>query len=223
LPEQRPKPVLVLAPHPDDETFGCGGTIRMLVESGIAVDVTFMTRGELGMEAGSTSQPQAHAALAAVRTREAQAACEILGVRSVRFLEGADTRLRDQPQLAVAIVEILRRESYQRVFCPWPHDAHEDHMATFALLRQAVMAHPLPMQFWLYEVWKPLVANTFVPIDRTMDVKRLAIEQYQSQLAQMNYRDAFLGLAAYRSLFCPSSKYVEAFLVCDQSEILNIA
>jgi hypothetical protein len=42
-------------------------------------------------------------------------------------------------------------------------------------------------------------------------------------LAQLNYRDAFLGLAAYRSLFCPSSKYAEAFLVCDHRELLTLS
>ncbi len=58
MSEQRARHVLVLAPHPDDETFGCGGTIRMLTESGIAVDVAFMTRGELGADEGLGSSPQ---------------------------------------------------------------------------------------------------------------------------------------------------------------------
>jgi hypothetical protein len=77
--------------------------------------------------------------------------------------------------------------------------------------------------FWLYEIWKPLPANTFVPIDRTMQAKRQAIEQYQSQLAQLNYREGFVGLAAYRSLFCPASSYAEAFLVCDHRELNQLA
>lgn len=214
--------VLVLAPHPDDETFGCGGTIRMLVESGVAVDVAFMTRGELGLEGAATAPLEVRQQLAAVRSREAAAACEVLGVRRVDFLTGGDARLADQPQIAHEIGSLFRRASYQRVFCPWPHDGHDDHRATFAHLRRAVQDHPAPPQFWLYEVWKPLTANTFVPIDRTMEVKRRAIDQYQSQLAQLNYRDAFLGLAAYRSLFCPSSRYAEAFLVCDRSEVLSL-
>ena len=72
-------------------------------------------------------------------------------------------------------------------------------------------------------MWTTLPANTFVPIDNTIEVKRRAIEQYQSQLALCNYQAAFLGLAAYRSLFCPSSSYAEAFLVCDSREILNFS
>jgi len=194
----------------------------MLTESGIAVDVAFMTRGELGADEGLGSSPQQRRELAAVRTQEAQAACDILGVRSVQFLDGADTRLAEQPQMAVAIAQLFRQESYERVFCPWPCDAHEDHIATFQLAQRAARDQSAPPQFWLYEVWKPLAANAFVPIDRTVEVKRQAIEQYRSQLSQLNYREGFLGLAAYRSLFCPSSKYAEAFLVCDRAELLHI-
>ena len=215
--------VLVLAPHPDDETFGCGGTIRMLAESGIAVDVAFLTRGEQGLEAGMPHSQETSRQLAEVRSREARAACDVLGVRAVHFLNGSDTRLKDEPQLAPVIAAMLLKESYQRVFCPWPQDAHDDHQATFELLRQAVIASQFSAKYWLYEVWKPLPANTYVPIDNTMEAKRRAIDQYQSQLSQLNYREGFVGLAAYRSLFCPSSSYAEAFLVCDSREILHFS
>lgn len=215
--------VLVLAPHPDDETFGCGGTIRMLTDSGVAVDVAFLTRGEMGQEAAGGLSSEARSELAHTRSAEAQAACAVLGVRRLFFLDGQDTRLADQPQLAAAIQAILAQEPYERVFCPWPEDGHEDHKATFQLLRRAVAGPPpLPtQQFWLYEVWKPLPANTFVPIDHTLPIKRQAIEQYRSQLTQLNYREGFLGLAAYRSLFCPASRYAEAFWVCTREALLG--
>jgi LmbE family N-acetylglucosaminyl deacetylase len=125
--------------------------------------------------------------------------------------------------LAADIAKLLSHTSYQRVFCPWPEDAHSDHQATFRLLREAVITHNKSLNFWLYEVWKPLPANTFVPIDLTIDSKRQAIDQYESQLSQLDYREAFLGLAAYRGLFCPPSKYAEAFLVCDRDEMLALA
>lgn len=216
--------VLVLAPHPDDETFGCGGTIRMLTEGGVAVDVVFLTRGELGVEAGSAIPADVRQQVAQTRSEEAQAACAVLGVRRLFFLDGQDTRLADQPQLVAAIQGLLAQEPYERVFCPWPEDAHDDHKATFQLLRHAVLTypHPFPQHFWLYEVWKPLPANTFVPIDHTLPAKRQAMEQYRSQLAQLNYHEGFLGLAAYRSLFCPASRYAEAFWVCNRDELLNL-
>ena len=214
--------MLVLAPHPDDETFGCGGTIRMLTDSGIAVDVAFLTRGEQGLDGGPPITPAQSEALATVRMTEARLACDVLGVRHVTFLGGCDTRLGEQPELAGPIAQLLQGDEYQRVFCPWPHDAHDDHKATFGLLRRAVAGRNGPTGYWLYEVWKPLPANTYVPIDHTLLAKRQAIEQYRSQLNQLNYREGFLGLAAYRSLFCPASSYAEAFLVCDHRELMQL-
>ncbi len=216
------QPVLVLAPHPDDETFGCGGTICMLTESGVIVDVAFLTRGEHGLDPGAEPSLEASRQMAEIRSREARAACDVLGVREVVFLNGSDTRLGEELQLAGSIANLLRSGGYQRVFCPWPQDSHDDHKATFAHLRRAVAESELNPAVWLYEVWKPLPANTYVPIDRTIETKRQAIEKYQSQLPQLNYREGFLGLAAYRSLFCPGSTYAEAFWVCDRRELLNL-
>jgi len=221
MPERRQE-VLVLAPHPDDETFGCGGTIRMLADRGVAVDVAFLTRGEHGLE-GSNGSETEHQKLAETRSQEAQNACNVLGARSVFFLGGSDMRVSEEPELAADIAQVLNQAAYQRIFCPWPHDAHSDHQATFQHLREAVIATNKNFSFWLYEVWKPLPANTFVPIDLTIDSKRQAIDQYESQLAQLDYREAFLGLAAYRGLFCPPSKFAEAFLVCDRDEMLALA
>jgi N-acetylglucosamine malate deacetylase 1 len=217
----RQQEVLVLAPHPDDETFGCGGTIRMLTQRGVAVDVTFLTRGEMGVE-GHAPSAQLTREMAETRTREARAACGVLGVRHVKFLDGHDMQLQSEPEHVATIVDLLSSRQYQRVFCPWQHDAHIDHGATFRLLRAAVQHSASSLSFWLYEIWKPLPANTFVPIDGTVEYKRQAIEQYESQLAQLNYREGMLGLSAYRSLFCPPSKYAEAFLVCDLGEMLAL-
>jgi len=219
---ERRQEVLVLAPHPDDETFGCGGTLRMLADRGVAVDVAFLTRGERGFECAGEGDG-GHRKLAETRTREAESACAVLGARSVRFLGGSDTRLNEQPELAGQIGDLLGQIAYQRIFCPWPQDAHTDHQATFLHLREAVISRPKNCSFWLYEVWKPLPANTFVPIDLTIDAKQRAIDEYESQLSQLSYREGFLGLAAYRGLFCPPSKYAEAFLVCNREEMIALA
>jgi N-acetylglucosamine malate deacetylase 1 len=213
---------LVLAPHPDDETFGCGGTIRMLSHSGVAVDVAFLTRGEQGLESMAEQPLEGSSRLAEIRSCEARAACDVLGVRNVHFLNGLDQRLGESLEVEELIHGLLHEHQYPRVFCPWPHDAHEDHRAAFSFLRQAVARNAIDCSFWLYEVWTPLPANTFVPIDGTWPAKRQAMEQYQSQISQHNYREGFLGLAAYRSLFCPASQFAEAFLVCNSPELLSL-
>lgn len=213
---------LVIAPHPDDETFGCGGTIRLVTESGTPVDVVFMTRGELGHEEGQAISPQQQVELAEKRTAEAIQACKALGVRRVFFLDGNDTQLKDQGHLAGDLLSVLVGNGYRRIFCPWKHDGHADHQATFALLQTALKGYPQPLQLWLYEVWAPLSFNMLIPIDHTIRHKKAAIDQYRTQLPQLNYREGFIGLSAYRSAFCPPATFAEAFFVCSKEEALLI-
>src|SRR5260221_7913377 len=103
----RQQEVLVLAPHPDDETFGCGGTIRMLTKRGVAVDVAFLTRGEMGLQ-GHAPSAQVSREMAETRSREARAACGVLGVRQITFLNGHDMQLQSEPGHVAAIAELLR-------------------------------------------------------------------------------------------------------------------
>src|SRR5262245_27553677 len=122
----------------------------MLTDSGVAVDVAFLTRGEQGLDVGAPLAPAASRELARVRMHEARAACDVLGVRRVTFLGGCDTQLADQPELSGSIGELLQSDNYQRVFCPWPHDAHDDHKATFTLLRRAAQGLAAATGDWLY-------------------------------------------------------------------------
>lgn len=216
--------ILILSPHPDDETFGCGGTVKLLSNSGARLDVLYMTRGELGLETPETATSEAQEQLKEVRETEARAACRLLGVRQVDFLDGRDSQLAEQPELAGQIQARLRSGRYNRVFCPWPREKHIDHVSTFRLLQRALWDYAKPIQVWLYEVWTPLEQpSVCVPIDLTMDTKRAAIHAYQSQLACLDYLAAFQGLAAFRSLTCPGSRYAEAFLTVDRETVLRMS
>lgn len=214
--------VLILAPHPDDESLGCGGTAKLLTQSGVNVDVLFMTEGENGFEAPEAASEDARANLKAVRHQEAVEACHLLGVRQVFFLPGADGQLGEQTHLVQELVDVLQREHYNRVFCPWFQEAHPDHRATFQILQQALAYCPWPMQVWLYEVWTPLLPNVYVPIDETFEDKVAAIQAHRSQVQWMDYVGAFRGFSAYRGLFCPNSRYAEAFLSMDREAVVGM-
>jgi hypothetical protein len=62
-----------------------------------------------------------------------------------------------------------------------------------------------------------------VPIESTFDAKIQAIEAHVSQLQCLDYLSAFRGLAAYRSLACPSSRYAEAYIVGDVEMVIQMA
>lgn len=215
---------LVVAPHPDDETFGCGGTIAIVTTSGTPVDVVYLTRGENGYDLARVATDQEKESLAAIRQQEARKACEVLGVRNVTFLSGIDGGVPECPQLDQELARIIAVGQYQRIFCPWPHDAHRDHQAAYQVVDRAIQATRVRPTLWLYEIWSPMQsANMFVPIDITMDRKRAAMREHHSQVEALPYIDAFEGLASYRALFCPPSRYAEAFLTMETDKQSGLA
>lgn len=213
--------VLVLAPHPDDESLGCGGTVKLLTSRGTPCDILFLTRGELGSDVPSQLTPADQCEIAERRTAEALSAARELGADQVYFLGGKDGRLGEQLVLAEPLAGRLREGNYSRLFCPWSGELHPDHQAAFQLMKLALPQAPRVTSIWLYEVWTPLVPTNYVPIDSTIDAKRRAIEAHVSQLALLDYLGAFVGLAAYRGLQCPPTRHAEAFIVATRDAILK--
>src|SRR2546421_7567653 len=95
-------PVIVIAPHPDDEIVGCGGTLRRHVVAGDPVTIVYLTRGENSRGFPWLSPEQKRD----TREREARASSEILGVRDVLFLDGTDGRLGEPVESAKLIEQL---------------------------------------------------------------------------------------------------------------------
>ena len=76
--------VLVIAPHPDDESIGCGGALCLHSRRGDRSSVVYLTSGELGLK----HLPRHDAWL--TREREAAQAAKILGIARMFFLRLAD-------------------------------------------------------------------------------------------------------------------------------------
>ena len=72
-----PLKVVCVGGHPDDPESGCGGTLARYSESGHRVTIVYLTRGEHGIPGKSYDEA------GAIRTREAEAACKILGATPV--------------------------------------------------------------------------------------------------------------------------------------------
>jgi LmbE family N-acetylglucosaminyl deacetylase len=218
-----PQKALVLAPHPDDEALGCGGTMKLITSSGGTIDVLYMTRGEMGFETSQGASQAAQESVARTRAEEAIEACRILGVRKVDFLDGRDSHLEQEPDLWRGVYRALEADAYRSVFCPWHHDNHADHIATFQILLAALRAYEGNLDVWLYEVWTPLESNIAIPIDSTIHTKLEAIQAHRSQSTCADFARAFRALAQYRALMCPLSKYAEAFYTLDREELLEAA
>lgn len=209
--------VAVLAPHMDDETLGCGGTLALHAQCGARIDVVFLTDGRLGAEGiaalGGVARDAAQRELIERRRREARAALDVLGVTTMHCLDAEDGALASSPDAAVRLRAILMEVRPELVYVPFWLEEHTDHRAASRVLLDAVADTPLDFRCAGYEVWTPLFPNALVDITSVVPQKKAALAAYASQLAQGDYLHTCIGLNAHRAagLYAPHGRYAEAF------------
>lgn len=144
-------PTLVVAPHPDDETLGCGGLIARKAAAGAQVRVVIMTDG-----ASSHRRLMAPARLAALREEESAAAAAALGLpaHALVFLRFPDRRLGDHRAAAADAVRRLLAEARPReIFVTHRAEPPADHRAANLIVRKALAAAGLDARVYEYPVW----------------------------------------------------------------------
>jgi len=236
LPRAIAKPrrgrVLVLAPHPDDETFGCGGTLVHHANQGDPISAIFVCSGIQGDPDGRYPREE----LAAIREREARAAGAILGIRDFAFFGYPDNLseadygsvfgdLPNEPEaqrralvggLASKLAEILAARRPEIVYHPWNGEVNGDHWAVgkaVDLVRDTRGDLARDVSWLGYEIWSASIPGVIVDVSSTFDQKLRAVAEYRSQLAYQDYVPKVRGLAAYRSLMLEKgATYGEAFV-----------
>jgi LmbE family N-acetylglucosaminyl deacetylase len=135
-------PVLVIAPHPDDETLGCGGMIATRAAEGRRVVVVVLTDGRALFRRFGVTEPS-EAEVSAMRRAETLRAVEILGAQrsDVRFFDFENERLPEQRAEAGRRLEaVLSELSPAEVYFTSPFEGHREHVLTNELTRAACAA-----------------------------------------------------------------------------------
>lgn len=169
---------LVVAPHPDDESLGCGGAIALLRKFNCEVFILTLSDGTLS-HPNSKKFPAEK--LRDLREKELLNAAKVLGVKSenVTFFRFRDrgvphAKSENFAQAANRCSEFLRRTNPQTIIVPWRRDPHPDHRAAFALFerakseKQKILEYPI----WLWE----LAENADVPQETEVSAFRLDIK-----------------------------------------------
>jgi LmbE family N-acetylglucosaminyl deacetylase len=149
--------VLVLAPHPDDETLPAGGLLQRAVSVGAAVRVVFITDGDNNPWAQRAVERRwrigrrDRARWGCRRREEALAALQCLGVpeSAAAFLAFPDQGLTDlllsgDPALVHRLAEEIRRFGPTLLLAPSIDDLHPDHNALAVVSRLALSRVALP-------------------------------------------------------------------------------
>ena len=179
---------LIVAPHPDDETLGCGGTMKKLASKGIQVFVLVVTRGKKGVYSEDRIKN--------VR-EETKMAHAILGVKETRFLDfpAPDLDTISIAELSGAISSVIQEFEVDTLYLPHLGDIHHDHKAVFnagLVAARPVQQNPVK-RVYSYETlseteWAvPIGSDAFVPtrfnnISNVIEAKLEAMKCFKSQL-----------------------------------------
>ena len=148
---------LVVAPHPDDESLGCGGALALLARYGLDVRVLVVSDGT-GSHPHSRAWPAPRlAALREGETLEALAALG-LGPADVQFLRLKDTQVprMGRPGFADAVARCRAEvEAFgpETVLLPWRRDPHGDHRASWQIVEAALETVRSPPRSLEYPIW----------------------------------------------------------------------
>ena len=184
------KRVLVVAPHPDDETLGVGGTIAKYSAQGDEVFV-LMVSGHL---------PPIYSRKAYEETvSEAYSAFSVLGVEKSEFLEIPATMIGDQPlhEVNARISKVVNDFNPHIVLCPYP-DRHIDHRLVFDSVMVATRPVGVGRDIEIVAAYETLsethwnaphiepnfTPNWVVDISDHISKKLNAVECYKSQISE---------------------------------------
>lgn len=169
--------IIVIAPHPDDETLGCGGLIARAVRRGIGVAVIALTDGDAS-HPGSTRWPPA--SLGRLRTGEMRRALARLGAGGipVRRMGWGDGEVAASGSVRALCRQLVALRAGS-VLVTSDADHHEDHQAAARLAARAATALGLPLTH--YAVWSRTERPRPTPSpDRA--AKRWAATAHRSQV-----------------------------------------
>lgn len=197
---------LIIAPHPDDEVLGCGGTIARLASAGADVHVAIATRG---------ASPRFDEQMVRGVQDEARQAHAQLGVARTHFLSlpAAELDMIPHANINSALGALVADVAPDALFLPFIGDIHLDHQLIF--LSGMVASRPnrsgYPPLVLAYETlsetnWHaPYVTpgftpNLFVDIGATLDRKLDAMRSYASQLREFPDERSIEAITALATL-----------------------
>jgi LmbE family N-acetylglucosaminyl deacetylase len=180
--------LLVIAPHPDDETLGAGGTIARCAAAGLPVTI---------LTVAAHMPPLYSEAVHRQTVSEARKAHGLLGASDSRFLDFPAVFVRDKPvaELNGAIAAVVAEVAPRIVLCPYP-DRHVDHRAIFDAAMVAsrpvgpgvgiglvAAFETLSETHWNAPHIEPnFTPNWVVDISETIERKMAALACYESQI-----------------------------------------
>ncbi|HVP26271.1 MAG TPA: PIG-L family deacetylase [Candidatus Bathyarchaeia archaeon] len=199
--------IVVFAPHPDDETFGCGGTMVKKLREGYEVFIVVMTDGRHAFLniLGVRSDPSP-IELKAIRKEEVLKAVKVLGVPSenLLFFDFEDTTLGEhEAEAEEKVLKVLEKYSPVEVYFPCEKDANVDHQAANRIIKGAIEELGFSTSQYKYSIIQkfarvgPFISRllnffrrnlVYVDVSQYLPLKEAAIKEFKSEIEALSLR-----------------------------------
>jgi LmbE family N-acetylglucosaminyl deacetylase len=195
--------LLVVAPHPDDESIGAGGLL--LAHRGLSeTHIINVFNGEGGGRLSDSpwvDDPDYRSALVAARRAELEAAGKVIGAASIHYLDLRDGITAPNMKDAGRLRDVVRQVQPDVVLLPWYLDNQRDHRVVNILY--AWGCGEVDCVVLGFEVWRLCQPNAVLDISPWADEKVKLVKTYQTQTATIDYAAYVGGLARTRAFLHP--------------------
>jgi N-acetylglucosamine malate deacetylase 1 len=199
--------ILVVAPHPDDETLGCGGTLLRHIADGDQVHWLIMST--ISQDSGYTKERVES------RAKEITIVADVYQFSSFKQEKFITTQLDTYPKskLIDVVSEIVQRLEPDTIYLPYRGDVHSDHSVVFDAVVPCTkpFRYPSVKRVRAYETlsetefsinpdyggFKP---NLWVDISQYLDKKIKIMKIYKGELDEHPFPRSEVNLRALASL-----------------------
>jgi len=210
--------ILIIAPHPDDEVLGCGGTIAKYSKKGADIYLCIVTKAYV---------PDWSEKFIENRVKEIKKSNKILGIKKTYFLNFPSAKIDTIPQkkLYEAIFSVIKKAQPDVLYIPHGGDINKDHRIIFesALAASKPFSHKIK-KILSYETlseteWgqaiKPFIPNLYINISETFSKKLKAMKAYGSELKDSPHPRSLeiIEILAKKRGSEVALKYAEAFML----------
>ncbi len=173
------EPVLIIVPHADDETLGCGGLISQLAHANVPITIALLTDGVRSHRGSSLSPPDK---LRTLRENELRNALAVLGATEadVMLFQEPDGFLKDSDQMTITnqLIAAVYAGDIRTVFVTWAADPHPDHQAAAMIASRLVAINP-KLDLYAYPIWGLTLGSKMIDPDEQARAVRLDVGAQQ--------------------------------------------
>ncbi len=209
------KKALILVPHPDDETIGCGGLLIKLSYNSL-IKVILFTQGE---------KLESHLSMEALREKRIQEFREVmnlLNIKDVEIYDFPDGGLRDYKEKLKTLIKSKIEEYKPDVtVTSYIFDYHEDHKVLGEIIFEIYKRFP-EIDFLMYSVYHYVRPNIEIDVTGEIDKLKELFDRYRISLNKKVDIFKNIYIEGIRRLYgMPSERYIEPILYINKFNSMN--